>query len=132
MNTNLRRLMIYSCLVYAATEVATVARADAPYVQHLNGDLDEEAINKRIAEFSPVQCVTEKAPPFLFIHGDADFMVPLQQSKVMVAALKKANVSAELIVKQGGGHPWPTIHEEVQVMADWFDKTLDEDSGSND
>ena len=29
---------------------------------------------------------------------------------------------AELIIKKGGGHPWPTIHEEVQVMADWFDK----------
>ena len=31
----------------------------------------------------------------------------------------------ELIVKPGGGHPWPTIAEEVQVMADWFDKTLE-------
>ena len=31
---------------------------------------------------------------------------------------------AELIVKEGGGHPWPTIHEEVAVMADWFDKQL--------
>ena len=55
-------------------------------------------------------------------------MVPLQNSKVVVAALKKANVSAELIVKQGGGHPWPTIHDEVQVMADWFDRTLATDS----
>jgi hypothetical protein len=29
-----------------------------------------------------------------------------------------------LIVKAGGGHPWPTIHEEVAVIADWFDKQL--------
>jgi S-formylglutathione hydrolase FrmB len=42
----------------------------------------------------------------------------------MVAALKQANVPVQLIVKPGGGHPWPTIHEEVQVLADWFDKQL--------
>jgi dipeptidyl aminopeptidase/acylaminoacyl peptidase len=58
------------------------------------------------------------------IHGDADPLVPLQQSEAMLAALKQAGVPAELIVKPGGGHPWPTLHEEVQVMADWFDKQL--------
>jgi dipeptidyl aminopeptidase/acylaminoacyl peptidase len=58
------------------------------------------------------------------IHGDADSVVPLQQSQVMLAALKKAGASAELIVKAGGGHPWPTLHEEVQVIADWFDRQL--------
>ena len=38
---------------------------------------------------------------------------------------ERRGVPCELIVKKGGGHPWPTIHEEVQVMADWFDKQLD-------
>jgi S-formylglutathione hydrolase FrmB len=42
----------------------------------------------------------------------------------MLAALEKAKVPAQLIIKPGGGHPWPTIHEEVQVMADWFAKQL--------
>jgi len=42
----------------------------------------------------------------------------------MLAALKEAGVPAELIVKKGGGHPWPTLHEEVQVIADWFDRQL--------
>ncbi len=88
------------------------------------GDLDDEAIESRITQYSPTQLVTSKSPPFLFIHGDADIMVPLQQSKVMVEALKNADVHAELIVKKEGGHPWPSISEEVQVMADWFDKTL--------
>ncbi len=88
------------------------------------GELDDESIESRIAQFSPTQLVTSKSPPFLFIHGDVDIMVPLQQSKVMVEALKKADVSAELVVKKGGGHPWPTISEEVLVMANWFDRTL--------
>lgn len=42
----------------------------------------------------------------------------------MLAALKKAGVSAEFLVKKGGGHPRPTLHEEVLVLAEWFDKQL--------
>jgi acetyl esterase/lipase len=78
----------------------------------------------KLTQISPARRVTDKAPPFLIIHGDADPLVPLEQSEKLVAALKSANVPVELIVKKGGGHPWPTIHEEVQVMADWFDKQL--------
>jgi acetyl esterase/lipase len=78
-----------------------------------------------LRKISPALLVTDKAPPFLIIHGDADPLVPLEQSKKLLAALEAAGVPAELIVKPGGAHPWPTIHEEVQVMADWFDKRLD-------
>jgi acetyl esterase/lipase len=77
-----------------------------------------------LKQISPAHLVTPRTPPFLLIHGDADPIVPLQQSERMLAALKQAGVPAELIVKRGGGHPWFTIHEEVQVVADWFDKQL--------
>jgi acetyl esterase/lipase len=79
---------------------------------------------EKLKAVSPALCVTDKAPPFLIIHGDADPVVPLAQSEKLLAALKAAGVPAELIIKKGGGHPWATIHEEVQVMADWFDKQL--------
>jgi acetyl esterase/lipase len=78
----------------------------------------------KLSKLCPLRQVTSKAPPFLVIHGDADPLVPLDQSERLVAALKAANVPADLIVKKGGAHPWPTISEEVQVMADWFDKQL--------
>lgn len=87
-------------------------------------ELDDDEMKEKLIQISPARLVTEKAPPFLLIHGDLDLMVPLQQSQVMLDALKKANVPAELIVKKGGGHPWPTIHEEVKVLADWFDRQL--------
>jgi acetyl esterase/lipase len=77
-----------------------------------------------LKQISPAHLVTSSTPPFLLIHGDADPVVPLQQSERMLAALKQAGVPAELIVKSGGGHPWFTIHEEVKVVADWFDKQL--------
>ncbi len=93
------------------------------FPQGLGEETDAEVAEK-LTQISPARLVTPKAPPFLLIHGDADPAVPLQQSERMLAALKQAGVSAELIVKKGGGHPWPTIHEEVQVLADWFDKQL--------
>ena len=84
----------------------------------------EEELTQLLTKISPAHQVTSKAPPFLLIHGDADPVVPLQQSEAMVAALKKGGLPVELIVTKGGGHPWLTIHEEVQVIADWFDKQL--------
>ncbi len=87
-------------------------------------ELTDEEMKDKLTQISPARLVTDKAPPFLLIHGDADFLVPLQQSQVMLDALKKSGISAELIVKKGGGHPWLTIHEEVKVLADWFDGKL--------
>lgn len=88
------------------------------------GDSTDAEVEAAVTQISPARLVTSDAPPFLLIHGDADPVVPLQQSERMLAALKQAGVPAELIVKEGGGHPWLTLHEEVQVLADWFDKQL--------
>jgi len=86
--------------------------------------IDEKKLDELRTAFSPARLVKPGLPPFLFIHGTADFMVPLQQSRTMVAALEKANVPTTLIIKEGGGHPWPTIHEEVEKMANWIDEQL--------
>jgi len=86
----------------------------------------EDELKERAAQLSPARLVKSPPIPFLIIHGDADPLVPLQQSRKMVEALKAGGGSAELIVKKGGGHPWMTIFEEVKVMADWFDQHLPE------
>jgi len=84
-----------------------------------------EEIDARAKELSPRYRVTAgPMPPFMLYHGDADPMVPLQQSEVFVEAVKAAGGSAELFVKPGGGHPWLTLPDEVGKMADWFDKQL--------
>lgn len=90
----------------------------------------EEEIQERARQISPAQLVTGPPVPFLLIHGDADPLVPLQQSEKMIAALKAAGGSAELIVKKGGGHPWMTLPEEVKIMADWFDQNLPENKST--
>jgi acetyl esterase/lipase len=87
-------------------------------------NLSEEQRSEALKQISPARLVTKQLPPFLLIHGDADPDVPLQQSEKMVAALIQAGVPAQLIIKPGGAHPWPTIHEEVAILANWFDKQL--------
>lgn len=99
--------------------IGKMARALAFPAGQADGKTQED-FREALASISPARLVTPKTPPFLLIHGDADPAVPLQQSQVMLAALKEKGVPAELVVKPGGTHPWPTIHEEVAVMADWF------------
>jgi acetyl esterase/lipase len=83
-----------------------------------------EEITEAYKKISPVSLIGKGVPPVLLFHGDKDQMVPLQQSQKLEKALKDAGNSVELHVKAGGEHPWPTIHEEIGIMADWFDKTI--------
>ena len=87
----------------------------------LNGKSDEELYELAKA-ISPLYQVQKPTIPFLLIHGDADEVVPLSHSQKLVNAIQSAGGSAELIVKEGGGHPWLTLPVEVALMADWFDK----------
>ena len=89
----------------------------------LKGKSNEE-LQEMAKAISPLYQVRKPSVPFLLIHGDADEVVPLSHSQKLVQAIQSAGGSAELIVKQGGGHPWLTLPIEVAVMADWFDKQL--------
>ena len=73
---------------------------------------------------SPVYQVHAGLPPFLLIHGDADSLVPIQQSVKFMNAVRDHKGSAELIIKQGGDHSWPTVREEIVKLAEWLDTQL--------
>jgi acetyl esterase/lipase len=85
---------------------------------------DEKTLREIVKRISPAQHVTRDTAPTLFIHGDKDDLVPLQQSEWMLAKMKAAGAPAELIVKKDGGHGWLTILEDTKPMAVWFDKYL--------
>jgi acetyl esterase/lipase len=53
---------------------------------------------------SPVTHVTPDDAPFLLLHSDDDRKVPISQSELFAAALKKANVPVKLVRVAGGGH----------------------------
>jgi acetyl esterase/lipase len=62
---------------------------------------DALTIAKRV---SPLTYVRAGLPPILSIHGDADPVVPYEQSTRLHQALTAAGVPNELVTVKGGGH----------------------------
>jgi acetyl esterase/lipase len=85
---------------------------------------DPERLRQIAREISPVYHASPDDPPTLILHGDADRLVPLQQSEAIVERLKKAGVETKLVVKPGAGHGWLTLPLDMAQIADWFDKHL--------
>src|SRR5262249_49504376 len=95
---------------------------------------DEKQILKIGKQISPVYHVSRDAPPALLFHGDADKLVPMQQSELLVRKLKEAGVQAKLVVKPGTahayglvhglGHGWPNLSKDLVLIAYWFGKHL--------
>lgn len=53
---------------------------------------------------SPTTYVTKHAPRFLFVHGTADTIVSLSQSKILYDLLVKAGIEAQLLPISGAKH----------------------------
>ncbi len=85
---------------------------------------DEAKVLELGKEISPITHVSKDDPPVLLIHGDADKLVPYQQSEILAAKLKEAGVATELVNRPGKDHGWPMILDDVKLVADWFDKHL--------
>ncbi|HWJ70759.1 MAG TPA: alpha/beta hydrolase [Sphingobium sp.] len=64
----------------------------------------ETCPDDRLRAVSPVTYIDSKAPPFLLIHGDDDKVVPVAQSHLGEAALRKAGVPVESIYIPGVDH----------------------------
>lgn len=75
-------------------------------------------------EISSIYYVTARMPPVLIIHGDADVIVPLQQSETFVAKAVAVGAVAKLITRPGLGHGWAPFKGDLNLFADWFDEHL--------
>ena len=78
-------------------------------IPFLGGKPAEKADTYRAA--SPINYVSKAAPPFLILQGDADKLVPPDQSTKLLAALKAAGVAAELVWYPGEGHGFLPDHQ---------------------
>jgi acetyl esterase/lipase len=75
-------------------------------------------------ETSPLYYVHSNLPPTLIYHGDADTLVPLDQSERYVAEVRKVGGTAELVVHRGGRHGWWTMLWDIRQFGKWFDRYL--------
>jgi len=79
-----------------------VANPKSPEAQLIGGAIMEN--KDKAAKANPIAYITKTNAPFLIVHGDADKSVPYNQSELLVAALKNANVPVSFYTVKGGGH----------------------------
>jgi acetyl esterase len=94
--------------IYTPTDLVTLARTST-YIpdairRQLNGTVWEQLILARLGRLSPVGAIRKDMPPFLFIHGDADRVVPITQSKAMCEQMQAVGAACKLFTVPGGGH----------------------------
>jgi acetyl esterase/lipase len=59
---------------------------------------------EQAARVNPAAYISSNTPPILIMHGTEDTAVLPSQSKLLYAALQKANVPSELVMVPGKGH----------------------------
>ena len=94
-----------------------------PPEDQLTRGLDGSAL----ADASPITHVTPDAPPFLLLHGTADWLVPYSQSEALHAALTAAGVEARLVPVEGAQHIFDghdDIDGLVQLSVDYLKEKL--------
>jgi len=122
--------MQYSSRVQAVCDVA--GPADLPALTNLGpkrmfaiegllgGPLEKDKA-KAIAA-SPIHYVSKDDPPFLIVHGEADRVVPVEQSQRFYEELRKAGVNATLKMPHVGHQA--VLMDAVKDAEVFFDATL--------
>jgi dipeptidyl aminopeptidase/acylaminoacyl peptidase len=93
------------------------------HVFGLEGKARDEQV-KALRALSPLGFITKQTPPTLIVHGDADPLVPYEQSERFDAKLAANGVPHRLVTRKNAGHVWLDIAKDFVVVADWFDKHL--------
>ena len=83
--------------------------------EYLGGPVEERV---ELARFiSPLTWVSPAAAPLWIVHGDADSIVPVEESLLFYDALKKAGAPASLQIVKGGDHSWDQQLTDDKLIA---------------
>lgn len=86
-----------------------------------------ESQRKLCRNGSPVTYASKDDPPTLILHGTADTTVPVNQSELLHAALKKAGVSSQLVIVKNAPHSFhlqPKQRDLRGLVIGFFDRCL--------
>jgi len=118
---------------YTPSDLASLARSSSfvpdGVKDAVQGTKFESLLTAGLTKFSPINAVTEKAPPFLLIHGTDDTVVPFAQSERFCEKLRASNVACELFPVTGAGHgagSWEALRltDYKAAMIRWLQKVL--------
>ncbi len=75
---------------------------------------------------SPITYAGKESAPFIIFQGDADPLVPVQQSQIMDTKLKAAGVESTLHILPGAGHGGPqfTSPESLAQISTFLEKHI--------
>ena len=69
------------------------------------------------AEASPIARIGPNAPPFFVVHGTADSLVPVQESRDFVQAMRESGHSCDFVEIPGGQHALDVFQSRKGVVA---------------
>jgi dipeptidyl aminopeptidase/acylaminoacyl peptidase len=76
-----------------------------------------------LVKLSPITHVANVTTPTMFVHGESDLRVPIEQAEQMYTALKKQKVPTKFIrypdSYHGGWTPWNTVHRFYHELKWW-------------
>jgi len=75
-------------------------------------------------QLSPIYHITSQLPPIFIIHGDADTLVPVDQSERFAEQAKSVGREVRLEIRPNKKHGWPSMIFDLPRFADWFDTHL--------
>ena len=114
---------------YCPSDLAAIARPRG----FLNGVAARVAWGNaepsRLHELSPIAAVRPDMPPFLFIHGTLDPVVPFEQSTSMCSEIQSVGSKCDVIPVKGGLHGirlWEVFHKTSykRQMLDWLRRNV--------
>lgn len=82
---------------------------------------------EKARELSPITYVTPDAPPFLFLHGDCDSVIPPDSALRLHDELVRQGVSSEFYMIEGGTHASAHFSQEPiqNMMLEFMNSKLD-------
>jgi len=81
---------------------------------------------KRFIDASPLNHVNRSMSRLLLIHGDADRLIPIEQSQLMYDKVRSGGGSVDMIVMPGVGHRYPAPYpaQAAQWMTQCLKQTM--------
>jgi dipeptidyl aminopeptidase/acylaminoacyl peptidase len=93
----------------------------------------EDKAGRLLMRQSPIHYVQNVTTPTLFVHGEIDYRVPIEQGEQMYTALKKRGIPAKFVrypdSYHGGWTPWNMVHRYHHELS-WWERYLGAPDGS--